>query len=261
MKKNGHSKFLFRDAVQDASKNNFSRIVLALDLNRSNPGQLLRTGRNLLEKTSPYICAVKLGRETVLNLGTERARTLIKQAHADDLPCIIDDKTNDIDEINRSIAEAYFGMGFDGIIVNPFAGWKGGLEPVFKLAHDNGKGVIVLVYMSHPGAAESYGQLVLNGHNNRPRPQFQLFAEKAGLWKAEGVVVGATRPEIVRKVKSKLRDGVRIYSPGIGTQGGDIPSALRAGTDFFIIGRSITTASDPEKAVQNYARQSVNGSR
>ncbi len=261
MKKNGHSTVSFREAVQEASKNNFSRIVLALDLNRSSSGHVLQTAKSLLEKTSPYICAVKLGRQTVIDLGTERTRTLIKHAHANDLPCIIDDKTNDIDEINKSIAEAYFGMGFDGIIVNPFAGWKGGLEPVFKLAHDNGKGVIVLVYMSHPGAAESYGQLVLNGHNKRPRPQFQLFAEKAGLWKADGVVVGATRPEIVRKVKSKLRDGVRIYSPGIGTQGGDIPSALRAGTDFFIIGRSITTASDPEKTVHNYARQSMNGTR
>ena len=259
MKKNGHSRFSFRESVQEASKNNFSKIVLALDLNRSPSGQVLRAANTLLEKTSPYICAVKLGRQTVLSLGIERTRTLIKHAHADELPCIIDDKTNDIDEINKSISEAYFEMGFDGIIVNPFAGWQGGLEPVFKLARENGKGVIVLVYMSHPGAAESYGQMVLNGHHKRPLPQFQIFAEKAGLWKADGVVVGATRPEIVQSVKAKLRDGVLIYSPGIGIQGGDIPSALKAGTDFFIIGRSITTASDPEKTVHNYARQSMNG--
>ncbi len=258
MKKDRKNESSFREAIQDASKNNFSRVVLALDLNRSGSGQSLRASKNLLEKTAPYICAVKLGRQTVLNLGTERTRSLIKNAHANDLPCIIDDKLNDIDETNRAIAEAYFGLGFDGIIVNPFAGWEGGLQPVFKLARDNGKGVIVLVYMSHPGAADSYGQLVLDGHNRRPRPQFELFAEKAGRWKADGIVVGATRPDIMRKVKSKLRDGVRIYSPGIGTQGGDISSASRAGADFFIIGRSITTASDPEKIVQNYARQSIN---
>jgi orotidine-5'-phosphate decarboxylase len=259
LKKDRHSKSSFREAIQEASKNNFSKIILALDLNGSASGQMLRTSRNLLEKTAPYICAVKFGRQTVLNLGTERTRTLIKHAHANDLPCIIDDKLNDIDETNKAIAEAYFGLGFDGIIVNPFVGWKGGLQPVFKLARDNGKGVIVLVYMSHPGAAESYGQLVFNGHNKRPRPQFEIFAEKAGLWKADGAVVGATRPDIVRKVKAKLRDGVRIYSPGIGAQGGEILSTSRAGTDFFIIGRSITTASDPEKIVHNYARQSMNG--
>lgn len=261
MKKDRHGKSSFRETIQDASKNNFSRIILALDLNKSGLGEGLRNGRNLLEKTASYICAVKLGRQTVLNLGTERTRTLIKNAHANELPCIIDDKLNDIDETNKAITEAYFRLGFDGIIVNPFVGWRGGLQPVFKLARDNGKGVIVLVYMSHRGAAESYGQLVLNGHSKRPRPQFELFAEKAGLWKADGVVVGATRPEIIRKVRQKLKDKVRIYSPGIGAQGGEIPQSSKAGTDFFIIGRSITTASDPEKTVQNYARQSMNGTR
>ena len=261
MKKDRHSKSSFRETIQDASKNNFSRIILAVDLNKSGLGEGLRNARSLLEKTAPYICAVKLGRQTVLNLGTERTRTLIKNAHANELPCIIDDKLNDIDETNKAITEAYFRLGFDGIIVNPFVGWKGGLQPVFKLARDSGKGVIVLVYMSHPGAAESYGQLVLNGHNKRPRPQFELFAEKAGLWKADGAVVGATKPEIIKKVRANLKDGVRIYSPGIGAQGGEIPYASKAGTDFFIIGRSITTASDPEKAVQNYARQSMNGTR
>ncbi len=258
MRRNGQRGSSFRETIQHASKINFSKIVLALDLDGSSPGQLLRTGRQLLEKTAPYICAVKLGRQTVLNLGPELTRSLVKQAHANDLPCIIDDKLNDIDETNKAIAQAYFRLGFDGIIVNPFVGWKGGLQSVFKLAHETGKGVIVLVYMSHPGALEGYGRLVFNGHDKQPRPQFEVFAEKARLWKADGAVVGATRPDIVKKVRSKLRDGIHIYSPGIGTQGGKILGALRAGTDFFIIGRSITKASDPQKVVHNYARQSMN---
>ena len=36
-----------------------------------------------------------------------------------------------------------------------------------------------------------------------------------------------------------------IYSPGIGTQGGKIKSALNAGTDFFIVGRTILNAKNP----------------
>jgi len=258
LRRNGHRESSFKETIQQASKNNFSRIILALDLDGSTPSQLLRTGRQLFEKTAPYICAVKFGRQTVLNLGTDRTRILIKYIHANDLPCIIDDKLNDIDETNKAIAQAYFGLGFDGIIVNPFVGWKGGLKSVFKLAHETGKGVIVLVYMSHPGASEGYGQLVFNGHNKRPRPQFEVFAEKAGLWKADGAVVGATRPDIVKKVRSKLRDGIQIYSPGIGVQGGKIRGASKAGTDFFIMGRSITKSSDPEKVAHNYARQSMN---
>jgi orotidine-5'-phosphate decarboxylase len=187
----------------------------------------------------------------------EKTRVLIKTGHDNDLPCIIDDKLGDIDETNFAIAQAYFGIGFDGIIVNPIVGWKGGLEPVFRIAQKEGKGVIVLVYMSNPGASDDFGQLVLESPRSKPRPQYEIFAERAQQWGADGAVVGATRPQIVKKVRSKLNDGVRIYSPGIGTQGGKVLQASRAGSDFFIIGRSITTAADPEKAAHNFARQSI----
>src|SRR2546425_9947472 len=90
-----------------------------------------------------------------------KTRTLIATSHANELPCIIDDKLGDIDETNSAISQAYFKLGFDSRIVNPIAGRKGGLEPVSTLAHKARKGVIVLVYMSSPGATESHGQLVL----------------------------------------------------------------------------------------------------
>jgi orotidine-5'-phosphate decarboxylase len=247
----------FREDILRSSKNNFSRVILALDLQGSSSSKLLRNGRNLIERTAPYLCAVKLGRPTVLNLGTEKTRVLVKTSHANDLSCIIDDKLGDIDETNSAICQAYFNLGFDGIIVNPIAGWKGGLEPVFKIAHKEGRGVIVLVYMSNPGASDDFGQLVLRSAKGKPRPQYEIFAERAEQWGADGAVVGATRPEIVKKVRSQLSDDVRIYSPGIGTQGGRVLQASRAGSDFFIIGRSITRASDSEKAAQNFARQST----
>jgi orotidine-5'-phosphate decarboxylase len=257
LRKRHQSNRTFRENILSASKNNFSRVILALDLQGSSQSQLLRNGKKLVEKTAPYICAVKLGRPTVLNLGTEKTRSLIATSHSNELPCIIDDKLGDIDEVNSAITEAYFDLGFDGIIVNPIAGWKGGLQPVFKIAHDAGKGVIVLVYMSNPGASEAYGQLVLRNARGRPRPQFEIFAEKADQWGADGAVVGGNRPDVVRKVRAMLHNGVHIYSPGIGAQGGKVLRASNAGTDFFIIGRSITRSADPEQAVHNFARQSV----
>jgi orotidine-5'-phosphate decarboxylase len=257
LRKHVNTNSTFRENILSASKNNFSRVILALDLEGSSQSQLLGTGKKLIEQTAPYICAIKLGRQTVLNLGMEKTRTLIATSHANELPCIIDDKLGDIDETNSAITQAYFELGFDGIIVNPIAGWKGGLEPVFKLAHDAGKGVIVLVYMSNPGATEAYGQLVLRNSRGKPHPQYEIFAEKAAQWGADGAVVGGNRPDIVKKVRATLRNGIHIYSPGIGTQGGKVLRASNAGSDFFIIGRSITRATDPERAAQNFARQSV----
>jgi len=257
LKRHVESNSAFRENILSASKNNFSRVILALDLQGSSQSQLLRNGKKLIEKTAPYICAIKLGRPTVLNLGMEKTRTLIATSHTNELPCIIDDKLGDIDDVNLAISRAYFELGFDGIIVNPIAGWKGGLEPVFTLAQTTGRGVIVLVYMSNPGASEVYGQLVVRNSRGKPRPQYVIFAEKADLWGADGAVVGGNRPEIVKKVREKLRNGIHIYSPGIGTQGGEVLRASNAGSDFFIIGRSITRSSDPEHAVQKFARQSV----
>jgi len=257
LRKHVNSDSTFRENILSASKNNFSRIVLALDLQGSSQRQLLRRGKKLIEETAPYVCAIKLGRPTVLNLGMGKTRTLIATSHANELPCIIDDKLGDIDDVNLAISQTYFTLGFDGIIVNPIAGWKGGLEPVFKLARNGGKGVIVLVYMSNPGATEAFGQLVLRSSHGKPKPQYEIFAEKADLWGADGAVVGGNRPDIVKKVRAKLHNGIHICSPGIGTQGGKVLRASKAGSDFFIIGRSITRSSDPERAVHTFARQSV----
>lgn len=257
MRNQAQSKIPFREKILQTSKNNFSRVILALDLQGSSSSKLFRTGKKLIETTHPYICAVKIGRPTVLNLGIEKTRALIRVSEANELPSIIDDKLGDIDEINSAACQAYFGLGFDGIIVSPIVGWKGGLEPVFDIAQKAGKGVIVLVYMSNAGAAQDFGQLVLQNGRKRPKPQYEIFAERAKEWGADGAVVGATRPEIVRKVRSKLDEGVRIYSPGIGTQGGKVVQASRAGSDFFIIGRSISQAADPEKSAHNFARQSM----
>ncbi len=257
MRERGQSNGTFRENILSASKNNFSRVILALDLQGSSQSQLLRDGKKLIEQTAPYVCAVKLGRPTVLNLGMKKTRSLIAASHANELPCIIDDKLGDIDEVNLAIAQAYFDLGFDGIIVNPIAGWKGGLEPVFTLAQKTGKGAIVLVYMSNPGASDSFGQLVLRNSHGKPRPQYEIFAEKAAQWGADGAVVGGNRPDIVKKVRAQLHNGIHIYSPGIGTQGGKVLRASNAGSDFFIIGRSITRSNDPERAVHIFARQSV----
>ena len=247
----------FRNHILGTSANNFSRVILALDLQGSTPGKLLRTGVSLIERTSPYLCAVKIGRPTILNLGMDRTRRLIKSAQTADLPTIIDDKLGDIDEINSAICGAYFNIGFDGIIVSPLAGWKGGLEPVFNIARKEGKGVIVLVYMSNPGASTGFGQLVIRTRRDRPRPQYEIFAQRAHEWGADGVVVGATRPEIIRQVRATLTNGIDIYSPGVGTQGGRILLASKAGSNFLIVGRSIATALDPERVAHGLARKST----
>jgi len=247
----------FKERILQSSRSNKSRIVLAIDAHNARPVEVFDLAIDLVEQTRRSICAVKFGRQTILSVGPEKTARLLKTIHGYRLTTIMDDKLNDIEETNDAITRTYLDLGFDAITVNPFAGWKGGLETTFELAHERGMGLLALVYMSHPGASEGYGQKVLIGRSKKTRPEFEIFAEKAVEWKADGAVVGATRPNIVRRVKEILGTSVPIFSPGVGTQGGEIASSLKAGTDYFIIGRSITKAKNPGKAAAEFAKASV----
>jgi orotidine-5'-phosphate decarboxylase len=252
-----NSKKRFKEQILQSSRSNDTRIVLAVDVHDGRPEELADRTLDLVEKTRHSICAVKFGRQTILSVGPERTARLLKTIHSYRLMTLIDDKLNDIDETNVAIARTYLNLGFDAMTVNPFAGWKGGLETTFKFAHEHGMGLLALVYMSHPGASEGYGQKVLRGRSKKIRPEFEIFAEKAVEWRADGAVVGATWPKIVRRAKEILGTNVPIFSPGVGTQGGKMARSLKAGTDYFIIGRSITKAKNPGSAAEKFARASV----
>mgnify|MGYP000607283039 CR=1 FL=1 len=231
-----------------SSRERGSRIVLALDV-VDEAGRLVDRCLSILEQTSPHICAVKLNRHVVLPLGLEKTATLVEEIHGLGLPAIMDCKLNDIGSTNQVIAKHYFDAGFDALTANPFVGWEGGLKPVFELARKLDRGVLLLVYMSHPGAAEGYGQKVVD-ESGQARPQYLVFAEKALEWRADGVVVGATHPEKIEEVRMVLGSGVPIFSPGVGVQGGRVEHAVRAGASYLIVGRSIIMAESPGRVAE-----------
>lgn len=250
---------IFHERMIEAFEARRSRVVLALDVVAKDPEALLNKSMETLELVSPYICAVKVNRQLTLPLGLYTGTgKLLKLARALDLPVIMDCKINDIGSTNREIAHHYFRAGFDAVTANPFVGWLDGLDTVFELARDAGKGVILLVYMSHGGAREGYGQTIMDPDTGRTRLQYQAFADRALRWGADGVVVGATDLEIVREVSSILGGAIPIYSPGVGVQGGDAGAAVKAGADFIIVGRSIVLAENPAEAAESF-RDSAKG--
>ncbi|MDH5754667.1 MAG: orotidine 5'-phosphate decarboxylase [Candidatus Bathyarchaeota archaeon] len=244
----------FRLKMEQSAKNKKSNIVLALDFpfekpeNREN---LFSKAQHILETVHPYICAVKFNRHLVLPLGTfNGVQKLVEKAHDMELLTIMDCKINDIGSTNQTIAEYYYAAGFDALTANPFVGWEEGLKPVFDVARRLQRGVILLVYMSHKGASEGYGQTIYDVETSEKAPQYVSFAKKALKWNADGVVVGATYPEKIREVHEILGEKIPIYSPGIGVQGGAIESALKAGARYLIVGRTITLAENPAETAK-----------
>ena len=244
----------FRFKMEQVARNKESNIVLALDFpfekpeNREN---LFSKAERVLDAAHPYICAVKINHHLVIPLGTfDGVQTLVKKAHSLGLVAIMDCKVNDIGSTNQVIAEYYYAVGFDALIANPFIGWEEGLKPIFEVARRLQRGVILLVYMSHKGASEGYGQTIYDAETGQKTLQYVSFARKALKLEADGAVVGATFPEKIREVHAILEEKTPIYSPGIGAQGGEIKSALKAGARYLIVGRVITLAENPAESAR-----------
>lgn len=252
----------FGARMEQTAKSKKSNIVLALDFPFEKPenrGNLLSQAEHTLEVVNPYVCAVKFNRHLILPLGTfNDVQKLVAKVHGLELLTIMDCKVNDIGSTNQTIAEYYYSAGFDALTANPFVGWEEGVNTVFSVAHRLQRGVILLVYMSHKGASEGYGQIIFDAETGKKTSQYVSFGKKALKWGADGAVVGATYPEKIREVHELLGEKIPIYSPGIGTQGGAIESALKAGARYLIVGRTITLAENPAgtaKKIRDLANQ------
>lgn len=240
----------FRKNIAESSESHKSKIVLNLDFVLDS-SLLLSKALTFLDRTSKYVCAFKINRHLSLPLGLDKLKIIVQEAHDKGVPIIMDCKINDIGSTNTIIANKYFDVGFDAVIANPFVGWDEGLAPVFQSAKKRRKGVILLIYMSHKGASEGYGQQVI-GEDGKIKPQYIVFAEKALKWNADGAIVGATYPEKIEEIRTVLKGKIPIYSPGIGIQGGKITEALSAGADYLLIGRSIIQSESPEDTLKQY---------
>ena len=240
--------------MQNSAKSKDSRIVLALDFPYEAPENKLRILENaqkILKAAHPYICAVKINHHLTLPLGTfDGVQQLVEQIRGQGLLAIMDAKVNDIGATNQTIAQYYYAAGFDALIANPFIGWEEGLKPLFEISQQLNRGMILLCYMSHKGAYESYGQTIIDPETGEKILQYISFAQKASKYGADGIVVGATYPQKITEIKKIVGEKVPIYSPGVGAQGGAAETAVKAGASYLIVGREITLAKDPAKAAR-----------
>ncbi|HUK79574.1 MAG TPA: orotidine 5'-phosphate decarboxylase [Nitrososphaerales archaeon] len=234
----------FRERMLASASSRKSRVVLGLDFADAY-GQRRERAKAVLEATRESVAAVKVNHHLLLPFGLEGLGEVIDMCREEELPLIADLKINDIESTNLNIVDSLLAYGFDAVIANPFVGREEGLGEVIERAHSRNGGVILLVYMSHRGAEEGYGLRLQGGE-----PLYRAFAERARDWGADGVVVSAKASDKIAETRKIVGKECLIFAPGVGAQGGDLKAGAGHGADFVIVGRGITEASDPGKAVR-----------
>ncbi len=233
----------FKERIRSRAEKSRSRVVLALDFSEPYDCRLARA-EQVLEATKSRLAAVKVNHHLLLPFGLEGLRNVIGTCRKEGLPLIADLKLNDIESTNLNVVDSLLAYGFDAVIANPFVGKEEGLGGVVERMHSRDGGVILLVYMSHKGAAEGYSLRLEGGE-----PIYRVFARRAKEWRADGVIVSAKSGERIAETREIIGEDCLIFSPGIGAQGGDAKSEASSGADFLIVGRSITEVPNPAKAL------------
>jgi len=240
----------FKTRISQISKKNGS-IILANDYDSSVSNLEIKTIQNI-KKLHPYLCAIKLNFHLLLPLGFKEISKINKIAHDHGLQTIADIKLNDIGNTNKVTTEHLWNLGFDAVIANPIMGLDS-LKQLVKSAHKENKGVITLCHMSAPEAKLSYDLEVKMGKTQKI---YQLFLDWAIESQVDGIVVGATFPKIIQYCNKKAGTKLDIFSPGIGTQGGDAKEVISAGTRYLIVGRTIINSKNPVDVLKELQQQS-----
>ena len=241
----------FKTRLSQISKSN-GKVILANDYDSSEQNLQNKTVQNI-KKLNPYLCGIKLNFHLLLPLSAKEIIKINKTAHDYGLQTIADIKLNDIGNTNRVTTEHLWNLGFDAVIANPIMGLDS-LKNLVKSSHKQQKGVITLCHMSAPEAKLSYDMEIKMG---KKQQLYQLFLNWALTAKVDGIVVGATFPKIIQYCSKQAGKNLSIFSPGVGTQGGNASEVISSGTNYLIVGRTILNAKNPVSIAKELHSQSI----
>jgi len=245
----------FSQRLRRIQRKNDSLLCIGLDTDiGSIPEFLLESGdpvyefnRRIIEATKDLVCAYKINLAFYEVTG-EHGWSTVHQTLAripGEIVTIGDGKRGDIGNSSahyaRLLMEDY---KFAASTVNPYMG-EDSVAPFLK---NRRQGAFVLALTSNPGARD-FQYLPVRG-----KPLYEHVIARTRKWNTRkncGIVVGATRPKELRRIRS-LVPGMPLLIPGVGAQGGDLRSAVRYGCSsdgmmaIINAGRSVIYASRGE---------------
>ncbi len=219
----------FIEKISHAAENAQSLVCVGLDTDTemmpaflaSDDDGVYRFNKAVIRSTSDLVCAYKPNSAFYEALGAKGIDILLRtfEIIPQEIPVILDVKRGDISNTALKYAHyAYDILGADGVTVNPYMGFDA-VRPFIR----PGKCVFILCLTSNK-TAQDFQMLETDGV-----PLYERVALAAAEWAKEGeigLVMGASRPEAMRKIREIIGD-MPILVPGVGVQGGDIESVVK----------------------------------
>lgn len=174
--------------------------------------------REIIAATADLACAYKINSAFFESLGTAGMQALeqVRKAIPDSALLILDAKRGDIANTNRHYARSAFEVwAADAVTVHPYLGIEA-LAPFFDYTD---RLTFVLCATSEGNALQE-----LRVGSSGEAVYCWVAREVARASRGQcGLVVGATVPELMRTVR-ELAPGLPLLVPGVGAQGGAVPT-------------------------------------
>lgn len=226
------------------------KILVALDYD--NQQQALQ----LVDQLKPELCGLKVGKEMFTLFGPEFVKTLVNKGFR----VFLDLKFHDIPNTVAKACKAAAELGVWMVNVHASGGSKMMHAAREALEGYENRPLLIAVTLLTSMDEVAYSEIGFKRDLPEQVEHLAGIAKSAGL---DGVVCSAWE---ARRLKEQLGTEFKLVTPGIRPPGSEIgdqsrimtpEQAVVAGSDYLVIGRPITKASDPLKALYEISESIV----
>ena len=222
-----------------------SKIIVALDYEKESDALAL------VDQIDPSLCRLKVGKEMFTTLGMN----FVKQLHQRHFDVFLDLKYHDIPNTVARAVRSAADLGVWMVDLHASGGLRM-MEEAKRILGPYGKDAPLLIAVTVLTSMEDLDLLQI-GINASPMEQVLRLAhltQRAGL---DGVVCSPQEVEILRNA---CGEEFKLVTPGIRPTGADFgdqrrvmtpTAAIRAGSDYLVIGRPITKADNPVEVLRS----------
>jgi len=222
-----------------------SKIIVALDYEKESDALAL------VDQIDPNLCRLKVGKEMFTTLGIN----FVKQLHQRNFDVFLDLKYHDIPNTVARAVRSAADLGVWMVDLHASGGLRM-MEEAKRILEPYGNDAPLLIAVTVLTSMEDLDLLQI-GINASPMEQVLRLAhltQRAGL---DGVVCSPQEVEILRNA---CGEEFKLVTPGIRPTGADFgdqrrvmtpTAAIRAGSDYLVIGRPITKADNPVEVLRS----------